>query len=394
MHNIFWVDQSEEQQKYYIELLKVIGSLSKLFSDSKSPYLYYRAHENLFCEVFDAKNLSRGDVSYDAIKNGVGIGLKTFLHNNGRTFQKVAEFNASSNIFRESLNEEDTVYKVADLRNKRLKITKNATNAKDAIYHLITRENGLMNIFEFPMEEIDIDSIKLKKNKNNNTIHFSDKYNEYTFSLSKNTLLKRFITHPEFAIRKFNVEILENPFEILSQLITDEISETIALKTDEQLEAIILPLYSVRDKKVPPKSGLNQWNASGRKRHPDEVYIPIPSWIHTTFPDFFAFSRKYSPGKSASDSPTFNVELPNQKIMQCKVAQQGGKALMSNPNKDLGEWILREVLQVSRGTLVTMELLNEIGIDSVQLSKRDDDYYILDFMETGSFDEFELNNEE
>ena len=40
---------------------------------------------------------------------------------------------------------------------------------------------------------------------------------------------------------------------------------------------IILPLYSVRDNNVPTKSGLNQWNAAGRKRHPNEVYIPIPS---------------------------------------------------------------------------------------------------------------------
>jgi len=32
------------------------------------------------------------------------------------------------------------------------------------------------------------------------------------------------------------------------------------------------------------KSGLNQWNARGRDRNPNEVYIPIPAEIHKNFP--------------------------------------------------------------------------------------------------------------
>lgn len=219
-----------------------------------------------------------------------------------------------------------------------------------------------------------------------------DKYNDYSFSKSKNTLSKRFYTKNDFIIQKFEVEIIENPFDVLIKLNQAESLSKVSDGKNEQLEFIILPLYSTRDGKVPEKSGLNQWNASGRARHPDEVYIPIPSWIHTTFPDFFTFSKSYYPGKSAKNSPIFDVELPNQKIMQCKVAQQGGKALMSNPNKELGHWILREVLHIKEGTLVTIEMLNEIGIDSVKISKMTDNHYILDFMETGSFEEFELNN--
>src|SRR5699024_9138358 len=123
--NLFWDQQVKEQKQKYIKLLKIMGGLSHLFSDSTSPYLYYRGHENLFCETFKAKNLSRGDVSYDAVKDGVGIGLKTFLNNNGRTFQKVAEFNSDSNIIRELDNDYDVIYKIAQLRNKRIKTTQN-----------------------------------------------------------------------------------------------------------------------------------------------------------------------------------------------------------------------------------------------------------------------------
>ena len=95
-------NQEKEQQQLYLKLLQVTGSLSNIFSDSISPYLYYRAMENIFCKAFEADNLSRGDVSVDAAKNKVGIGLKTFLFNNGKTFQKIAEFNKEYYLFRNS----------------------------------------------------------------------------------------------------------------------------------------------------------------------------------------------------------------------------------------------------------------------------------------------------
>lgn len=59
-------------------------------------------------------------------------------------------------------------------------------------------------------------------------------------------------------------------------------------KQTEQKEFVILPLYSTRNGLVPERSGLNQWNANGRKCSLDEVYIPIPIQIHQNFPDFFS----------------------------------------------------------------------------------------------------------
>ena len=391
MYNIFWGTQSVEKQEEYIQLLKIMGSLSHLFSDSTSPYLYYRGHENLFCEAFDAKNLSRGDVSYDAIKGDTGIGLKTFLNNNGLTFQKVAEFNSESDIIRELQDDTDVVHKIASLRNKRIKTTQNMTATKESMYHLVTREPGKMNIIETPMHLIDIDSIKLNKNQSKNTIKFSDKFNDYSFSLSKNTLLQRFDTREENIISQFSVEMLENPFKLLKSLHKNILySDTEQPQNDNY---IILPLYSVRDNNVPEKSGLNQWNAGGRKRHPNEVYIPIPSWIHDVFDEFFVYAKERKRrGESAKDSPSFNVELPNRNIMKCKVAQAGGKALMSDPNKELGEWILRDVLNLPEKTLVTMEMLKEIGIDSIKITKKDDENYLLDFVEVGTYHEFEESN--
>lgn len=389
MANIFWQGQPQSMQKEYIEFLKIVGSLSNLFSDSSDPYLYYRAHENLFCQVFNAKNLARGDISFDAIKDGMGIGLKTFINGNGKTFQKVAEFNSDSHLIRGLGSDEEIVQKIAELRNKRINLTQNVAGTNQSLYHIVTRERGKMNVIETTMDPVDISSIRLNNKQSKNTIKFKDKYNEYSFSLSKNTLLKRFDTSDSEIIMQFDVDILDNPFEFLTR--KKILAQTALQPVIEEEEYIILPLYSPRSKVVEEKSGLNQWNAGGRTRDIDEVYIPIPSWIHDTFGDFFVYSRKFK-GKSTKDSPVFDVELPSGEIMSCKVAQQGGKALMSNPNKVLGKWILRDVLKIKEGTLVKIEMLEEVGIDSVKLTKKNDDYYYLDFMESGSFELFEENN--
>lgn len=386
--SLFINNQNQENISQYVELLQTLGSLSNLFSESDSPFLYYRAHENLFCKVFNAKNLSRGDISFDAIKNDIGIGLKTFLNSNGNTFQKIAEFNSDSYLFRDYIAEEDLVYKVAELRNKRIETTMNMTGATHAIYHLVTREPLAMNVVETTMDFIDLDSIKIIPSKSKNTIRFKDRYNEYSFSLSKNTLLQRFNTTKGKVLLHFSVQILEDPFDLLSSLTVQKNKEKTKCKNNE--EYIVLPLYSPSIKKVPEKSGLNQWNAAGRVRHPDEVYIPIPMWIHKKFPNFFVYSRNKAQGNISTKefSPDFSVELPNGNILDCKLAQQGGKALMSNPNKMLGEWILRDVLKLPEGVLVTSELLDQIGIDSVKLTKKNDTYYYLDFLATDSFEEF------
>ena len=52
---------------------------------------------------------------------------------------------------------------------------------------------------------------------------------------------------------------------------------------------------------------------------------------------------------------------------------------MSDPNKDLGKWLLREVLQLRPGEVLTYNKLLEIGIDSVIFTKRFD-IYSIDFV--------------
>ena len=61
----------------------------------------------------------------------------------------------------------------------------------------------------------------------------------------------------------------------------------------------------------------------------------------------------------------FRLTTDNKKVMLSKVCQSGDKALMSNPNRDLGHWILRDVLKVKPGQIVTNDTLIKNQIDSV-----------------------------
>ncbi len=277
---MFYRLQPLSNQQEYIDSLKIIGSLSYLFSESTTPYLYYRIAEKLFCKAFDANDLSRGDIALDASKEKIGIGLKTFLKNNDKTLQKVAEFNKDRHLY-EHKSSENLIYVIANLRNERISFAENLSEVTRSLYHCVTRAEGMFYIYEESMLLIDIENINsIQKVKN--TIRFNDKQHEYTFSLSKSTLLKRFDT--SICQEKFPITIYENPLETIQNCFRQQ--NEIFQETKKLQDTIYLPLYG-KNKIVSPKSGLNQWNALGRKRDPNEIYIPIPSKIHHHKPTFF-----------------------------------------------------------------------------------------------------------
>lgn len=365
---------NKENLVEYKKMILSIAMFSRLSSESLIPYLGYRSVENIFCRAFNAKNVSRIDCSVDAIKDNVGYGIKTFLEGNGKTLQKVAEFNSDANKFREKTYKE-VVESVARLRNDRIEFTKRLYGLNEVKYHCVVRAKGNIKVFECNMDLINIRGIKNIKPSGVNVIQFEDGINEYSFNLSKSTLYKRFIT--DKVLLQFNVKILEDPYiEIMKLLEDDDISKFASI--NEERECIFLPLYSKKGGiHVPERSGLNQWNAKGRSRDFNEVYIPIPAWIHKEYPDFFPDRDKH-----------FKLLLPDGKKLDAKVCQDGSKALMTNPNRDLGKWILRQVLNLKEGELLVYSTLEELGIDSVVLYKESIDIYSINFCEIGTFEKF------
>lgn len=326
--------------------------------------------ENIFCEVFGADNLTRNDISIDAKKENIGIGLKTFLHRNGKSLEKIAEFNKDLQLFN-GKNNKQICNIISTLRNDRLDFACRSANVSknNLLYHCVTRDENVLYLHEEKMQKIDIENIQSVV-KHKNSINFNDGLSEYNFNLSKSTLFKRFITKP---IHSVSVDIIENPYQFLENLFY----ENVKIDKNPIIESVILPLYSPKSKTVPIKSGLNQWNASGRKRNENEIYIPIPASIHRVFPDFF-------PSRDSS----FSLKLPSGRFLSVKVCQDGSKALMSNPNLALGEWLLRDVLNLPKWKLVTYELLQNSGTDSVEISKYKDGTFEITFKQIGSFDKF------
>ena len=110
------------------------------------------------------------------------------------------------------------------------------------------------------------------------------------------------------------------------------------------------------------------------------MYIPIPAELHRKYPNFFP--------KRDQD---FSLQIPTGEIFSAKVCQENSKALMTNPNKALSDWLLRKVLQLEEGELATIEKLDKLGFDSVIIMKLDDGSFKIDIMKTNTFIEFSKN---
>ncbi len=372
----FYDKQTKNMKDRYIHLLSMMGALSHLFSTSKIPYLDSRIAENVFCKALEAENIARQDCTADAKKNNIGIGIKTWI--NSSTLQKIAEFNKAREDYID-LKYEDMIYKIAELRNARINFTKREHGLNDLIYHCITRTENKFIIKESNMEEIDINTIKILS-YNKASIKFKDKFNEYSFNLSKSVLMKQFNKMNSF--EEINIDILENPYLLLETCFENKTNFMEQHKTEtlNTNKFIILPLYKKDQnniKSIPLKSGLNQWNANGRERNLDEIYIRITKKDHKLTPNFF-------PNRNI----VFKLILPNGKNLNAKICQDNDKALMSNPNKALGKWLLRDILNLKEGTLVTYKLLEELGIDAVKIEKLADNEYKINFAPIGAYEDF------
>lgn len=346
-----------KSNKEYFSMLKLMAGLSRLFSESEIPYLDYRLAENLFCKYYRAINDARACTAYDARLNSLGIGVKTFILDKGdSSLEKIAEFNKLK-VELDKYSGIRLARKLGQFRNERMERSNVAYGLKQSQYHIVGRKKALLRIFNSPYELVDVNNIRLTKD-DATSISFEDGKNEYLFNRSKTVLMKRFVLPPEY--KDVSVNIIDDPLTFLGNLFLKgkELVSPQRKVLKKGKDYVILPLYSTRTGKVPEKSGLNQWNAGGRSRDENELYIPVPKVVHTSWPSFF-------PDR---DQP-FELILPDGKKLSAKICQDGGKALMSNPNKDLGNWFLRKVLKKKPGQVVTKLDLDIFGIDSVLVEK-------------------------
>ncbi len=359
----------------YLKLLSAVSKLSGLFSESAIPFINYRVAENIFCRSFEAGNLSRSDTAFDANYNSIGIGLKTFVCNGNTSTEKVAEFNSLARTLN-NFKGEELALKLGEYRNDRIKLATRIYDIESSLYHIVARKEKELLLYETDYNIIDVTNIhSIRDNKA--SLQFEDGQNLYTFNYSKSTLFRKFII-PQNAFR-LPIDIIEDPYSLLLELFENKYLKPATNKLIKGINYVVLPLYGIkkREKFVFPKSGLNQWNASGRKRDLGEIYIPIPAEIHKNYPEFF-------PERDES----FNLQIPSGETFNAKLCQENSKALMTNPNKALSDWLLRTVLQLREGELATIEKLDKLGFDSVLIIKTNEVDYKIDICKTNAYFEF------
>lgn len=373
------LDLPLDAKEQYYRLLQVNAALSRLFSDSPTPFLQYRVVENAYCRSFGATNLSRSDTAFDAQIGDVGIGLKTFICGGNKSLEKVAEFNALAPSFRDLKGRELAEW-VLTLRNERIQLAQNLYGVHDAIYHIVARRSGELVLFDSNYKLADTTLIS-DIHDNGKAVRFSLGGELYSFNRSKSTLYREFILPKQ--VQHLPIEIIDDPFELLLQLF-DQQGDRHKAQLKEKRQ-VILPLYSTQGKqgkKVPERSGLNQWNARGRRRSYGEVYIPIPQEVHRREPGFFP----------RRDEP-FVLRLPTGELLQAKVCQEGNKALMTNPNDAIADWLLRKLFRLEEGELLTRKHLDELGFDAVvitdeSVSNEGERLYAIDKAPLGSYESF------
>lgn len=412
----------QRNEERYSTLLRLVGSLSKLFSENTAPYVDSRFVERLFVLTTNSTDLGRKDRSFDARKGDVGVGIKTFLaggKNSKR--EKVAEF---TKLAREGqflgLDKESIVRKVVAARNDRVLSDANeiGIDISKSFYHCLIRVPGGAIVHEEPYGTIDVSALRPTNsagqlvnnwNKMGKGIYFTDGKNNYTFSSPKSVLLREFKFN-----RKKNfipIEIHVNPLEHLEGIKASPNAESSSASIlassvllsgllggdDESLvpgkDYVVLPLYSTKSQvhEVPERSGINQWNSSGRGRKFGEVYVPIPADVHRVAPGFFP--ERLVP---------FDLKLPNRaEAVTAKVCQSGNKALMTNPNHILGAWLIGvlypsiDINQFEQSPdgfgPITYDDLRRIEKDSVRVFKQlNDDVveYSIEFAAVGAYEEF------
>jgi hypothetical protein len=402
--------------KKYEGYLKAVGSLSGLFSDSPRPLINYRTAEKLFNLHSGAKDVGRLDNSFDSmiqasLRVKIGVGVKTFTANSPEdsSTEKIAEF--SNPAFVSSLSKvtgKKLAITLSEFRNKRVSsdALQLGLQLDQSYYHCVVRLPGSVVIHEEPYELIDFrnlhptdargEKVQLWSSSFDGHLYFSDELNLYTFHRGKNVLQKRFNLARGYTSAPVPVGILSNAFErifasfgggavvdLSSELGFISNSRPIQLDPDQ----VVLPLYSPGKMVVQARSGINNWNAAGRKRKFGEAYIPVPSIVHKLKPGFFP----------PRDEP-FTVALPTGEKISAKLCQEGSKALMSDPNTAIFTWLYELIdgsLETANNRLpinnaYTYQDLLKIGKDSVCLSKSSTlgVDYDLELVSIGSFETF------
>jgi hypothetical protein len=417
-----WDQYDNEQRKEYIQFLQVYGALTNLFRQKQGdlvPYLDSKFQETVFAKIFKGQNVDFANTPHDILSvfgdNRIGIGLKTWMGSKP-SFQKVMQLKSYQNEINEHRNDlHSLAHIISEYKNTKMISDYNRLGLSEDsnIYHYVTRDRGHFTINECAYPLINLKNLK-DFNPTPTSFSWSDGIKDYKYTFGDSQIWQKFDSNKynTLVLHKFDVKIIEDPFEFLLEAYLKLIGSAKEIELDI-VEAYI-PLYSYKSKEVEESSGLNAWNSkpkSGNTPRPlNEIYIPIPRKFHKKHPSFFTKNifefekniKKYDDPKHNKPQIRFNLQLPNGKKIPAlltgasmKHFQSGSKTEFDEHGKKygqdaLGQWLLIDVLGLKERKLVTREWLQMKGTDSVRLWRKKGDYKTIniDFAPLGSFDSF------
>ena len=136
-----------------------------------------------------------------------------------------------------------------------------------------------------------------------------------------------------------------------------------------------------------------------------EAYIPIPKELwrykpHWVDPSVDMSDYKAYKKETGESSVKINLHMPDGQVFHALFAQSDFKGLQTKPQSILGTWILnvlgvtnpvRDHYDQPADNAVTMQLLQQVGYDSVKLWHKDTDKprdIWIDFAEYGAFERY------
>lgn len=421
-----WGKYLSEQREDYIEYLRMYSALSAMFnqksSETGAPYLDSKFQETIYAKSFGSNAVDIGNTPHDILSQfgdkKVGIGIKTWLSSKP-SYQKVMQLKKYKDDIGPYIGEntkEELALKIAEIKNSRLETDYRRLGLEENgnIYHYVTRDEGKLVLVETSYPKVDLNRL-IPGELTTSSFTFYDGIKEYKYTFGDSQIWMKFDSDSNDTniLTNIDVEILKDPFEFLKNSFSTYKNQGGVFVSEKEIQRdyIYLPLYSYRDKEVLQNSGLNTWNSKPKSlgsnipRPKGEAYIPIPKALWKKAPywvdpkidmrDYVGYRQK-----TGLKSYPINLHMPDGQVFKAIFAQQGFKSLQTNPQNILGTWLLdvlginnprRERYDKPSQNVVTMKMLQKIGIDSVKLWHEDPDNLKevwIDFAEYGSFERF------
>lgn len=421
-----WERYDKDQRNSYEEYLRMYGALSALFNQKASrtgaPYLDSKFQETIYARCFNSEDVDIGNTPHDIRSefgdDKIGIGIKTWLSSRP-SFQKVMQLKSlrgEIDPFIDANDAEGLAYKLSTIKNQRLMTDYKRLGLHETtnVYHYVTRDRGRMLVSETSYPLVDIDNL-IPGKMTNKSLLFSDGYKKYKFTYSDHEIWMYFGADESdtTTLSELPIDILKDPFRFLRDAFLNYHKRGDLYVPDDvkPIDYLYLPLYSYQRKDVLPSSGLNAWNGSPKTkgsttcRPEGEAYIPIPKelwqykprWVD---PSIDMSNYKAYKQETGESSVKINLHMPDGQVFHALFAQSDFKGLQTKPQSILGKWILnvlgvvkpvRERYDLPSDHAVTMNLLQQIGYDSVKLWHKDPtkprDIWI-DFAEYGAFERY------